>query len=136
MLHIYLFDTQGSSESVDMAKELVAMKLPDVRVLPVSAEPIRNLMVSDTRVPLVPCVVSLDTRSGEWKDVFTNNFLLTHFMEPLRAATTAKDPPAAQFQDPLPQPQPQRQLSINEIAQRMMDEREQDAVRNPRFGRQ
>lgn len=132
MLHVYLFDTQGSRESIDVAKELVSMKLPDVRVLPVSAEPVRQLMLADGRVPLVPCVVSLDMQSGEWKDVFTNTFLQSHFVEPLRAATQRKAEP-----EPRPQQQPDRQLSINEIAQRMMDEREQDNPRNQqRFGRQ
>ena len=138
MLHVYLFDTQGSSESVDVAKELVSMRLPDVKVLPVSAESVRSLMVSDGRVPLVPCVVSVDTKTGDWKDVFTNDFLFTHFMDPLRAATTAAAPPPPQSRSPPVEPHHQhRQLSINEIAQKMMEEREQDnPPRNPRFGMQ
>lgn len=128
MLHVYLFDTQGSAESIAIAKELIAMKLPDVRVLPVSAAPIREKMVAHGGVPLVPCVVSADPATGAWRDVYTSANLVSQFLEPLRAATSPPPPP-----QPVAPPPPS--LSVAEIAQRMNDERESELAGSRRGGR-
>ena len=134
MLHVYIFDTKGCAEGVKVAQELVATRLPDVRVLPVSCPPIREMMIRDGRVPLVPCVVSIDTRTGEWKNVYTNEFLVSHFLEPLRAATkksTVVIPEEALQRRSMADPHHQK-LSVAEIAQRMMDEREKEGLQGNR----
>ena len=134
ILHVYLFDTNGSSESVELARELVRMRLPDVRVLPANAPGVRELLVADARVPLVPCVVTMDVKTGEWRDVYTKEFLLSHFVQPLRAALAPRS--AAPEEEPSADMPIRRKddarLSVTELAQRMMDERESDIKQSGR----
>jgi hypothetical protein len=121
LLHVYLFDSAGSRESVDIAHELVRLQLPDVRVLAVNAASVRKQMLRHGRLPLVPSVVTVNLQTGEWAEVYTHDYLVTHFLDPLRAAVAAPDL----------QPPP-RELSVAEMAQQMMDERDKEALQSRR----
>lgn len=131
-VHVYLFDFNGSKDAVEIARELMLVESDSIVVLPINAPDVLPLVRADPRVSLVPCVVTCDASTGEWRDVYTGDFLFTHFLAPLRRAVKAKRSEAAPSpyadeaqtaQRPGSGPAGSGQ-SAQEIAARMMQERE------------
>lgn len=85
MQHVYLFDVHGCQKSIDLARELLEVSSPDIAVVPVNHPSVHAQLARDGRVHLVPCVVSIDKNTGEWYEVYHNDFIDSHFMTPLRA---------------------------------------------------
>lgn len=133
-VHVYLFDFNGSKDAVDIARELMLIESDSVVVVPINAPDVLPLVRSDPRVSLVPCVVTCDAATGEWRDVYTGDFLFTHFLAPLRRAVKAKRSEVAPSPYADEAQSPQRPTSAapgsggapsaQEMAECMMQERE------------
>ena len=83
-LHLYLYDKDGHSDSRAVAEALEEYGREDVKTIAINHPQILRMIAADGRVNLIPCVVSIDERTMDIVEVYEGEYLVSHFLDPLK----------------------------------------------------